>query len=255
MARRRRRRTAFGFNDDYGSLESRIRRLKRVGADTVRFPIDPKARPNTDRAVATMRKHGIRPIISSAGWNHGPATKRKYAREMAGLARRYPKATLQLWNEPNLIGGYVTGDRPEAMSAKQAGRYATAAARAIRKVNPKAKIIGPSIAPVDDWKPYFRKTYKRIPRKLGVDVGMNLYPEGKNKIRELRRAYKMGSRFGDVHVTELDMDWRGKPRGTQAQTRAYKTLKKIGAKSVLFHGSGKFLDDPKARRALRRARR
>jgi hypothetical protein len=228
----------FGFNGLADELGDRPTK-----ENTARFPV--AYPPEPIPAAAAMNRLGVAaPIITIGGWADETRPDFKpdpavYAAACAEYARRFPNATISLWNEPNLnlLTGGGLAPTP-GMTAAEVAALVVAAANAIRAVNPNARIIGPSIAPVGDWEPYFRAVYGAIPRGL-VDVGINLYPQGEDstKMAQLERWMRMAKKFGRVHVTEIDVaaPWFGKPRKPGMTAEAYDLLSRMGAKSIIFH--------------------
>lgn len=229
-----------GFNDDFSNL-SAAGFGAAADADFARFPINYPFDANADAAYAEALAHGVTPIIGVGGWSSGPKTVEAYAAAMAEAARRYPQATLQLWNEPNLSAGRYGIYPAYGVEPDQLVAMCIAAAKAIRAVNPNARILGPPIAPVGDWEGYFKSVYGRFPPELGIGVSLNLYPSGatgKARLAELRRIYKMAARYGPVTVTELDIaaPWV-EPLPNQARwtRRAIELLSRLGARGVILN--------------------
>ena len=209
------------------------------GADVARFPIDPDSQSGMDAYLATLAA-GVTPILAGAGWGSGPPTPKLYGAMMARMAKKFPKAIYQLWNEPNMGSGSQGGAaRAGGMSASDAARFAVAGAKGIRKVRPGARIIGPSVAPVGNWQTYFKQLYRKVPKGL-MDVGLNLYPGGTNRLGKVKDAFNMAREFGPVDVTELDMaaPWMGGgagPKDTNANAR--QLLRKLGARMVVMNAT------------------
>ena len=234
----------FGFNDDAHRLLSQLQRMKRAGVDTVRFPVPEYPTPAADKAYRRLRNAGIHPILVLGGWSGAPvADPDAYAQRCAAMARRYPNATLALWNEPNL-GGHNTAPDPD-QTPEAIAAMVTAAAEAIREVSPDHHILGPSVGPIKGWESYFEPLYRAIPRGL-VDVGMNLYPRPNIPNPQLKRWYRMGANFGRVHVTEYDPAWMGGERTPEKVRDGIALLTGLGAHTVLLNSTHDQLDEWRA---------
>lgn len=256
MPRRARRRRQFGFNDNFSLLEE-IGFGRDLGANTARFPVTWPDDGNAVAAYQAALQGGVKPIVNSYSWGYAPPTKREYAREMASMAEAMPRAIMQLWNEPNMGMkpnlSSMPYSFPGGVGPKKAAKYATAAARAIHRVNPKQRIIGPSVAPVGAWKQYTKRLYSHIPEGL-VETGLNLYPSGKNRVKKVQRAVEMAAEFGNpVAVTELDVDapWIPGDVPRKATRKAIRAARRAGAKTVLLHGYNDQAGEVN-RRAIRR---
>ena len=130
-------RIQYGIQDDAwlefgpgGTLDQRLRTLKRLGVPLVRFslrwnqaaPRRPKdaASPRdraydwrrSDRILRGLRRHGLTPVVTLVGtpaWanngrapNYAPPRPRDFRRFATAVARRYPWVRYWLiWNEPN----------------------------------------------------------------------------------------------------------------------------------------------------------
>lgn len=155
----------FGFSDSPAAFLSATRALRRVAADQARIMVlwrEPD-RPEIDQSVAMMRRIGVKPWL--AVWGLEAPDPDGYTEICAQLARRYPDATIELWNEPNIL---LFGD----LSVAESVPIYLRCYGAIREVNPSQRIVGPSIAPVGgDWESYARALYSKLP----PDVGLGLH--------------------------------------------------------------------------------
>lgn len=231
--------TPIGYNDTFASLSE----AGFGGGAVVRFPVGDGYLSGTQAAVDEALAAGVEPIIVPSGWSMGTDedTVEEYAQIMAAAARHYPEATLGLWNEPNLVGG----TEEIAMPPRQAAEFSVAAATAIRAVNPSARIVGPPIAPVESlgWRQYFRRTYRRIPANLEVEVAVNIYLPGRDRKQRLVEIFEMAAQFGPVAVTEFDPSppWlSGKSAGWEQVARLVRVMVRRKATMILFHDVERF---------------
>ncbi len=234
----RARRGGFGVNADFGSLQD-WNFGTGIGANVARFPIDVNDPAGAGAAYQAALAAGVKPIMQGATWGNGPATPAGYGAQMAQMARDYPRSIFGLWNEPNLGSGAATGQAAAGgMSPSKAARFAVAGARGVRSVLPRARIIGPSVAPVGNWERYFRQMYRKVPKGL-MEVGLNLYPTSQNRVAEVVESFKMARKFGPVDVTELDMaaPWIGGGDTGRETPKAIRALKRLGAKMVLLNST------------------
>jgi len=173
----------------------------------------------------------------------------EYGEQCARYARAWPHAVIAAGNEPNIhIGGF--------QPVNQAVEQAQTCERAVHAVDPKRKVLGPAIAPVnvDDaamlagegsdyatyrtgdnaqWHHYMSRVYDQLD---GVGVAMNIYPYGQDPIVKLREDLQWGKQFGKVWVTETAMlgDY-GRRRAAKLAAKSSRWLVDHGARSVMFH--------------------
>jgi hypothetical protein len=230
-----------GFNDAFTQFQKHGFG-RQIGAEYARFPImwsppDGNAIPAYRAALA----HGVTPIVTVHGWGCGTATPRESAEEMADLAAAMPRAVISLWNEPNITKALEGGpcEVVEMTPAKMA-EVATAGAAAIKSVNPHQPVIGPAVAPIPGWKRYLRGLYSEVPRGL-MQVGLNLYPQGRHRIEKVRRSVRLASRLGlPVAITEFDLSapWLPgrptKPKQTERAVRMLADMRRVSM--LLFNG-------------------
>ncbi|MCD6015060.1 MAG: hypothetical protein K0R88_1144 [Solirubrobacterales bacterium] len=259
----------FGFNDDLGAWQANAGQAESLKANTARIPLPWNSTDfaGYNRIYQQLEGLGIKPIFTIWGSTEYVPTPQEYAERASEIAQRYPTAALQIWNEPNSVDfGRIPPERAAALT--------TAAAEAIRSVNPGARIVGPSVMPFpwerNGWKAYIGALYRNVPRELDVEVGLNLYPYGGpgETMRSIERVYRRAARYGKVHVTEVGLvaaEYGAKQARMSA--RVYGLLSRLGARSIIFHrlapndASGweqqadlHVLGNRKLARALRKAR-
>jgi hypothetical protein len=226
---------SFGFNDDLAAWQGAVGHATALGSNTARVPIAWNADPRMFAGMyRQMGRHRVRPIISLWGPGVGGLvpTARQYAHRAARFARRYPKATIQLLSEPNhcSYGG---------LTPRRIVSYVVTATHAIRRVRPGEKIIGPAMSPSGLENGYVEAVYSKIPRKLGLGVGLHLYPwvSAEAGLEEaIRHAYGIASRFGPVHVTEVGIsEEAAQENRAQLSADAYRLLSNLGARTIIFH--------------------
>jgi hypothetical protein len=243
----------FGFNDNAtltGDLTPRrdARLLARAGANSVRVTVDwalvGRGRrldlSAYDRMYRAWTHRGIRPLLIVTGapaWArlrwvmcpprracHVPPDRthdRDWARFVAAVARRYPRAVaIEVWNEPNLAGFFAPAPDP--------ARYAELlriARDAVKAVRPATPVLGASLAPV--------LTQAREPANYGlapfledlyaagaVMDGLSIHPYPPRTQQAIDAALAVRDAHGDVAplwLTELGLSTTG---GVDAATQA-----------------------------------
>jgi hypothetical protein len=185
-----------------------------------------------DSVVAGAQAHGIKllPIVyGSPDWvadgeNHPPlddvADRAAWQGFLTALAARYgpggsffgggPEAPIrrwQIWNEPNFD---VYWEPPQSASAY--GRLVEMSARALRSVDPDAKIVLAGVAAVHDgvpWAGFLRDLYAVRGIKRSFDfVGFHPYSPNIRILRaQIERMRRLLIRLGDPHarlaITEI----------------------------------------------------
>lgn len=248
---------AFGFNDEPLALLRDVPAQLAAGATVARVPLPAffvdLCCGHTwfdwtlpDRIYRELLAAGIKPIFSVWGTppyvGDGPHERPGDAPQSfpdldwwagfnARLAQRYPRAILQVWNEPNqpAFGSFTV---------EQTVTLTTVAEQAIHAVNPTQRVIGPATSPgMPGWQPFLRQVYERLPESVRVDASIHLYPGGTNPIRMLRRQYSRLAKFDrEVWVTEVGISQILYPT-TQAKWtgKVYRALDSFGAKGIIFH--------------------
>jgi GH35 family endo-1,4-beta-xylanase len=156
-----------------------------------------------DQMVEWATANELRPFIVIGGWNPAPSPD-EYAEWVGEYVHHYSGTRIAfcLWNEPN----YRDDAHPNPLGVDQALELNLAGARAARRADPEAKVLGSPIAPTGEWEHYFEDLYRELAPGL-VEVAMHIYPGGRyeDRMDRVRDALMLGERFGPVHVTELDM--------------------------------------------------
>lgn len=197
-----------------------------------------------DRLTRMLKGDGIRPIIFILGSPHwaGPdnpgiqcscdrAADPAWQAMWRRVARRYPEAILNVWNEPNL---YLYG----SVSVARMAELTNLAAEAIWNVSPKRTVLGPPIAPSTGWEAYAGALYPLLDRR--IDMAANIYPRG-YLFENLRHDLTTVKRIADgrrVWITETNvsrLDVSG-VRQTRYINRAYDILSRRDyIAGILFH--------------------
>ncbi len=225
----------FGFNDSIEAWGAGAEGAKALGADAARIPMGWNQDPADFADMnATLKARGLRPII--ALWGCEPPPLDAYAQAVAAWTAAYPKAVIQLWNEPNHP---FFGD----MSAERAGRLARVGAFAARSVRPKGPIVGPALAPSQErnlpsqeYRRYFRSMYQEIPDWLHIGAAVHVFPYGHKPWLTERAFYSVAERQGTVWVTEVGLF--GTVYGyyqPALSAQAYSILARRGARAIVFH--------------------
>lgn len=157
---------------------------------TARTPLDPSnpAVVELDATMASYRRQGVQPLIvlgPTPAWAgekcpHGtwpvetcaPADRGSsspWAHYVQFLAQRYPGATFEMWNEPNLRNGY--NDTVEHLAELQRTTY-----NVLKNANPSAVLVSPTVGvTAGDPIPWLTKFFA-APGGKDFDVfGVHLY--------------------------------------------------------------------------------
>lgn len=103
-----------------------------------------------------------------------------YARFLQQAARRYPQALgFEVWNEPNM--NRFWGDD---YSTTNFLKMAEVADGAVHGVNPAFKVIGPSLAPINDWQSYYRRLLRNGLASHVDALAVHVYPKQAPVTRE-----------------------------------------------------------------------
>jgi hypothetical protein len=168
----------FGFNDEQqaqaGASGVLDRLAKLAGANAIRFPVDWRLlepRPGVwdnaawaayEQAYDAARANGLEPVIDfgfAPAWARDPGPAQAcqdflvcryppaesqaaaWGQFAAEVARHFPGAVLEVWNEPNAVSFW----RP-APDAARFARLQTIAYRAIKAVDPGTKVLAGGLA-------------------------------------------------------------------------------------------------------------
>ena len=172
----------------------------------------------------SVPQSGVRPPDDLSAWSDLWST----------LARRYPDAIWQVWNEPNhpFYGGDVGLGRIVQL--------VRLAAQSVHAVDPNARVIGPATSPgVGNWKPYLKAMY----RKLGgrIEVAVNVYPRIPST---WKRDFRAGVNFAErvagdrrlwVTETGLSREQYGGRRQARGSAWMYRRVDRDGLAGIIFH--------------------
>lgn len=244
---------AVGYNDDGNRLEAGSDSLARANVTLARFSVTwGRLEPEDDRfrfdyvdeAVAALERAGVRPLISLYGsppWA-GPHSENvscapdeahdaDYRQIWRELARRYPRALLAVWNEPN-INSY--GD----LEVERAAELTNLAGQAVWSVDPGRTLIGPGASPGEPgWVGYMAEMYARIDPR--VELGAHIYPQGERLMRGFRFfVARMKAIAGEreLWITETGVS-RSKvsPREQRRFVRRAHRHLEARAEAIVFH--------------------
>lgn len=262
----------FGFSGPFHrqdiSSETHAALIARAGGNASRSPLDWWNLERTrdvwneplwakyEKTYADMRAAGITPhftITSSPPWSRDPGfpqtcTSYSYcvyppARErldewqefVVEATRRFPKAVIEIWNEPNFAGRWRSGVDP--------GRYAellTGAYEAVKAVNPDAQVLmgglGTSTKPDSLTAPQFlHAAYAATPSLLGHTDAINfhVYPgpnlgKGSFFARVFRGIRAVRATWGDqqtpLYLTETGATTTG-PKAITEEAQADRVMR------------------------------
>jgi hypothetical protein len=155
-----------------------------------------------------------------------------------------------LWNEPN----YRSAEHPNPLSAMEALELNLAGARAARQARRDAKVLGSPISPTGDWEDYFEQVYAELEGL--VDVAVHVYPGGayEGRLDRVRAQLDLAARYGDVHVTELDMaaPWLGDDTTKPAlAAKGYELCERRKVRTLILHSIENHRAETDALRAAR----
>jgi len=181
-----------------------------------------------------------------------------WASYVAEMARRYPQAMFEIWNEPNLKSywGVPGGPDPQRFAELNAIAY-----RAIKAVDPAIPVLMGGLARNTDSIPgrkialgrFLRRVYRARPSIEGhMDaLAFHIYPRGtdlgpgSNFAKAFSTVRKVRARFNDARtplfVTELGLSTGPPDSVTQAQQsatllRAYKKMGRMpDVRGLIFH--------------------
>jgi hypothetical protein len=248
----------FGFNDDADHVVRAGNLLDRSQAQIMRVPIYwPEIEPQPgiwdftkpDGVYARLTERGIRPLFvvfgvpghasldvdtGLGGLGRGAAEPDdgSWRRLWSTVAARYPRAILQVFNEPNAA---VYGAR----SPQRVAELVNSAAASAQTARPGARVLGPPAAPNGDWRPYVRALYDRT--AAGVEVAVNIYPRVPPTWRsdfrkDLRFARKIAhGRKLWITETGLSRMQYGRRRQARGSAWIYRRARRARVRSVIFH--------------------
>jgi hypothetical protein len=228
--------TLFGFGDDQRAWDVGAKRAAQLGAEVARIPVGWSANPATfARTNRELMGLGIRPVINLWGCEQPPSIA-EFKAQVRAWATAYPKAVIQIWNEPNhpFFGDF---DRDYAAQLARAG------AMAAREVHPHGAIVGPALAPeTEDGRPsprylhYFRAVYRAIPNRLRVRPAVHIFPYGPRPLQTVRRFYRVADAAGRPWVTEIGISkYSYGERQPKLTAEAFEMLEKLGAEAVTVY--------------------
>ena len=272
------------------SAKEKVRLVRNAGGTMLRTSLDWRSlEPVRDRwedsawiAAAELYdvalRHGVTPIFvigfapdwareaggecgpgSGPGWGTCELPPRRtmdlhWAEYASEVARRFPEAIIEVWNEPNLTAFWDSGPQPE--------RYADLfmlAERAVRAVAPETPVILAGLIEVKDPEEgmpigtFLRRTYRARPQIAERADGINLqpYPGGTDlgpgsaferafdRVRAIRDEF--GLRSTPLYVTEVGVSTAGKEgvTATQQALTMRRVLERVRAmpevRALLFH--------------------
>lgn len=247
--------TRFGFNDDGQNIAPAGNLIERSNADVMRVPIYwPLLEPapeqwnfeHVDAVYERLLRAGVRPLFAiystprhavdrlptKPGVDRGPTDTHAWKRLWRTVAERYPRALLQVWNEPN-IAHY--GPVP----VKRMAKLTNQAAAAVRSVSPGRRVIGPPTAPNDSWRPYMKRLYKRT--RPSVRVAVHIYPRvpprwRRDFRRDLRFALRVaGKRKLWITETGLSRSQYGRKLQRRGTAWIVRRAWRAGVAAVIIH--------------------
>jgi hypothetical protein len=244
----------FGVNDTPQNLQANVSWLIDIGCDAVRFgigsPPDAGALWGADQVVNWAISADLRPFIVIGGWNPAPHPD-EYASWVDTWVRHYgTRVTYCLWNEPN----YRSDAHPNPLSAKEALALNLAGARAARQARRDAKLLGSPIGPTGEWERYFEEVYSELEGL--VDVAVHVYPGGayEDRLDRVRADLDLAARYGDVHVTEMDMaaPWLSDDDSKPAlAAKGYELCERRKVRTLILHSIENHRAETDALRAAR----
>ena len=249
----------FGINSDWWPTISDSSENQRWVLDllsnALRFPVAmPPDLWGADQAVTWCRANEIRPYLALGGFNPAPSPD-VYRDAVETYVRHYsggPRVAFCLWNEPNFRSEW----NPNPLPIEQTVELNLAGIEGARRADRNARVLGSSIGPHSgEPGPYFEELYGAIDGR--AEVALHLYPGGdyEDRLDKIKVDYDLASRYGPVHVTEVDMAAKhlsDDPSKPQLAAKAYEKLSDWGARTIIFHS----IDDHRAEAgALKKARR
>lgn len=213
---------SFGFNEAPQYLTPQaLDQARLAGAKVIRFPIavsvlETQGWAPYDRVVSDVRAAGLRPEPNVA--DDRPQPSQVVAARCLEAVKRYGLDSIEVWNEPNLIG------------VVSPGRYRRMLKAARRIVPRSVKVIAAAPSPtVGNWRRYMI----RVP---GTIANVHVYPRAHPKRaaeQAVRQARKLtGSRR--VRVTEVGaLRSFYRSRQAWATRQLYRGLR--AAERTIFH--------------------
>jgi hypothetical protein len=193
-------------------------------------------------APAWARDEGAPKNCGTSDSCHYPPSRAMYEewREfIAELARRFPAAALEIWNEPNYLGQW----RPEPEPERYAELLAEARAAA-HSVNPGMMVLagGLGMEPKPGWiegGEYLRRAYAASPSLKGNTDALNFHAYPKNDMGA-------GSTFAEMFATVREA------RRAAGDNETPLLITELGATTT---GPGAINEDEQAQRVMRALRR